>query len=311
MSKFKGFFTILLTVRRFYSIPISILSWTIPFIYSLLSGGNIYYGLLALLGIVFIQMGANSFDDVIDYIKEKREIEKGIKNNFDFQEGKCICLLNGSLNLKQYAIISFCYFGIGLLVGIFFFHIYGIELLKIIIPSALLCILYPFCSYLGLGEIVVGIIYAPLLYFGVNYVMCGNYDFKILIYAISTALLTIAILHNHMLLDFKIDSYSRKITLCRLVKTAKNALILLFLLILIAYLNLINIIKINSNNLIYLFPILSLPNAIILLKEMNKHIQVKKEMTKEEFIKKFLLPQKLLIIFTSFLAIAMILDKII
>ena len=309
MSKFKKNFSLLLTVGRFYSIPISILSWSIPFVYSLLKEGNISYGLLALIGIVFIQMGVNSFDDVIDYIKEKREIDRGLKKDFDFQEGKCICLLNGSLNLKQYEIISFCYFGIGLLIGIFFFNLYGIELLKIIIPSALLCILYPFCSYLGLGEIVVGIIYAPLLYFGVNYVMCGNYDFKILIYAVSTALLTIGILHNHMLLDFKIDTSSRKITLCRLVKTEKNALILLFLLILIAYFNLISIIKINNNNLIYLLPLLSLPNAIILLKEMNKHIESKEEITKEEFIKKFLLPQKLLIIFSLLLGLSMILDK--
>ena len=98
MSKLKKIFHILLTVGRFYSIPISILSWSIPFIYSLLRQGNICYGVLALVGIVFIHMGVNSFDDVIDYTKEKREIEFGIKDKFNFQEGKCICLFCNRIN---------------------------------------------------------------------------------------------------------------------------------------------------------------------------------------------------------------------
>lgn len=310
MSNFKKNFFILLIVGRFYSIPISIVSWIIPFIYSLLDGGNIYYGLLALIGIIFIHMGVNSFDDIIDYIKESREIAKGLKNSFDFQEGKCQCLFNGDLTLKQYTIISFLYFAIGLGVGIYFFNIYGIELLKIVIPSALLCILYPIFSYIGLGEIVVGIIYAPLLYLGVNYVMCGHFDLSIMIYSISTGLLTIAVLHNHMLLDFNIDSSSRKITLCRLLKNKANAFFLLLLLIISAYINLRNILILNNSILIYLLPILSFPQAAKLIKEMYNHLQVESVISKEEFIEKFLLPQKLLISFTILLGIAMILDKL-
>ena len=114
-----------------------------------------------------------------------------------------------------------------------------------------------------------------------------------------------------MLLDFKIDTSSRKLTLCRILKTEKNALGLLFFLVFFAYINIINIIKMKNYNLIYILPIFSIPSAYILIREMSKHIKNKEEITKEEFLKKFLLPQKLLVTFSILLGIALILDKII
>ena len=328
MSPFKEFFTTILTAGRFYSVPISIFAWSVPFFYCSLGGGNIFYGLIALIAIVFLQMGVNSFDDVIDYIKERNAINKGYKTDFDFQEGKCICIFTGKLTLKQYFFVSMSFFLVGLLAGIFFFNIYGLKLLYVVIPTAILCILYPFCSYIGLGEIVVGIIYSPLLYLGVNIVMSGSYDFNILKFSISTALLTIAILHNHMLLDYKLDTSSRKITLCRISGNQRNALILLILLIVFAYLNLIFIFINENYNFFYLIPLLSIPQAIVLIRVMNLHIidpdkkveynifmgnmsAVKKAPAgQQNFLMKFLLAQNLLTAFTIFLCLSIILDKV-
>jgi len=51
---------------RAYSMPMSIFAWSIPFAYGCFHKGNIAYGLLALIGIICVHLGANLFDDIID-----------------------------------------------------------------------------------------------------------------------------------------------------------------------------------------------------------------------------------------------------
>lgn len=328
MTRLKKFFSILYNVGRLYSIPITIFAWIIPFFYCAFDGGNIVYGFLALIGIIFLHAGVNSFDDVVDYIKESKAVNSGVKQSFDFQNGKCICIFNGDLTLKQYLFISLSFIFIAVLFGLFFLHIYGLKLLYIIIPSGILCILYPFCSYAGLGEVTVGLVYAPLLYSGVCFVMKGYFDSGILPLSVSTALLTIAILHNHMLLDYKIDTSARKTTLCRISGSQENALRLLIILIVLAYMNLFFVFISKGYNYFYLLPFLSFPQAAVLIKTMNTHIINPDEKIKynifmgdisavekapynqQNFLLKFLLAQNLLTSFTIYLCIAVILDKL-
>ena len=52
---------------RIFSLPMTIQSWLVIFVFSLIDSGNILYGILALLGICFAHLGANIFDDYIDY----------------------------------------------------------------------------------------------------------------------------------------------------------------------------------------------------------------------------------------------------
>ena len=59
----------------------SFMAWLIPFSFGLLNGGNFVYGLLALIGIVFAHLGANLFDDIIDYraFLKKRKQNSALK----------------------------------------------------------------------------------------------------------------------------------------------------------------------------------------------------------------------------------------
>ena len=54
---------------RIFSLPMTIFSWLIIFVYSIIDSGNILYGIIALLGLCFAHLGANLFDDLIDYKK--------------------------------------------------------------------------------------------------------------------------------------------------------------------------------------------------------------------------------------------------
>lgn len=328
MSDFCRKLSIWFIAVRGYSFPISIMSWVVPFIFSFLKGGNVFYGILALVAIVLLHAGSNIFDDVVDYYMEKRSIDKGLKQNFNFQKNKCVCIFDGSLTFKEYCFASFILFLIPLLIGLYFVLIYGTGLLPIIIITAILCLLYPILGSLGLGEVIVAVVFSPLLYLGVSYVMTGVYTIDVLLISISTGLLTVSVLHNHMLLDFKFDEKNRKITLCRFCKTQKRALYLLCFIILASYLNIIISVIFRLLSPIYLITLLSLPTAITLYNVMSMHIENSETEIKPTlfmgnireiynvpveqrgFLIKFLIVRNLLSIFTLLICISIVLDKL-
>lgn len=326
MQKIGDIFFTFWTLVRGYSMPISIMSWIVPFLFALFSGGSLRYGLLALFGILFVHMASNLFDDIIDYIREKKDIDKGLKSDFNFQKGKCIVIRDGRISLNKAIFIDFILFLIPLLIGIYFIYIWEIELFYIIIPAAILCLLYPILGCLGLGEVVIAIIFSPLIYIGVYYAMTGGFSVEILLISISTGFLCISVLHNHMLLDFCFDKENRKITLCTLCKNKVSALNLLSIFVLFSYLNLIVCIFFGKLSLLYLLPFLTIPSAILLIKNMKLHIDNPKNKIKynilmgfmpklndvtddeKNFLMKFFLAQNLLTSFTLLLCISIILD---
>ena len=327
LDVFKRFCVLFVAIRG-YSLPISIMSWTVPFVFALTMGGNFLYGIISLLGIILLHAGVNVFDDVVDYYREKVAIDKGLKQTFNFQKGKCACILDGSIPFDKYCILTFILFLFPLFIAIYFFSIYGVQLLPIIIPTMLLCLLYPILGCLGLGEVIVAIVFSPLLYLGVFYVMTGFYSLDILLISISTGLLSVAVLHNHMLLDFKFDKANRKITLCRFCKTEQRALLLLGGIVVGAFLNIIISVIFFKLSLFYLLTLMCIPTAITLYNVMTIHVtnpdekiepnifmgNVKEiEKFPEEqrsFLIKFLIVRNLLSIFTLLICISIVLDKI-
>lgn len=318
---------ILIAVRA-YSLTISVTSWGVAFLYSLLHKGNAIYGIIALIGILFLHMATNLFDDIVDYEIAKKKIDKGIKTSFDFQKGKCALLFENIFTISEFKIVALLLFGVALTISIFFLFIYGITLFKIIIPTAILCLLYPILGCLGFGELIVALIFSPLLYLGVNYVMSGYFSSEMLLISISTGLLSVAVLHNHMLLDYNYDEMNRKITLCRLCKSKKNALYLLGVIILLSYINIVILTITKFLSPLYLLVFLSFPTAIVLYKVMNLHIKDTKEkirynifmgnindinnvpVEQKDFILKFLIMRNLLNSFTIWLCTAMVLECI-
>ncbi len=159
--------------------------------------------------------------------------------------------------------------------------------------------------------------------------MTGSFSKDIFAFSISTGLLVVSVLHNHMLLDYKFDKTNRKITLSRLCGNEKNALILLGIFIFCAYLNILLKVLLKDISPVYLITFLSVPTAIVLIKVMMTHIKNPNEDIKynilmgsmrgekqapaeqKNFIRKFLLVQNLLSLFTILLCIAILIDSVI
>ena len=112
----------ILECSRIFSLPMTIFSWLIVFTYSLIDSGNVYYGLLALVGLCFAHLGANLLDDFFDYKFLIRQVdfskEEYLKNS---QKTKCRYLISGMLNEKQLLLNASIYFFVALLCGLFLY----------------------------------------------------------------------------------------------------------------------------------------------------------------------------------------------
>ena len=313
-------------ITRAYSFPMSVMSWLIPFIFGICDGGNIFFGLIALIGIVFAHAGTNMFDDFADYIIEKRKIDKGLKTDFNFQKGKCRHLISGKITLKKlFAVIVFCFIA-ALFCGFYLLLNSGLEILYVIIPAAVLAVLYPFCSYVALGEFVVAIMFSSLLYLGVYFVMTGGFSDELIPLAISSGFLTVGLLHAHMLLDFDFDALNKKVTLCSLAKSKKNALKTQIFIEIAAYINILVLCIFGVVSKIYMISFLSLPTAVILYfllkdddfakREPNifygplEKLSAYKERNCFEFMLKFMVARNVMVEFTMFVCAAKVLTEL-
>lgn len=56
-----------LNCSRAFSLPITVMSWLVVFLYAMKSGGNVLNGVLALIGVALAHLAGNLTDDYIDY----------------------------------------------------------------------------------------------------------------------------------------------------------------------------------------------------------------------------------------------------
>jgi len=267
-----------LCASRIYTSPMTIMSWLVIFSYSLTKGGNILYGLFALLGICLAHFATNVFDDYIDF--KTLEKSKFVTNK---KNGKCKYLLNNSATLNEVLIIFLAYSIIASCIGLFFLIKVGLGVLIFGGIGALIILLYPFLGKFRLCELAVGLAYGPALFGGVYYVMTGKFDIECLIISIPTMILTINLLYTSTILDFDNDIKDKKKTFANSFKTITEGLKYQKLLIILGYLSifLLGIFDIGDWQIFLTY--LTIPLAINLINSLNEYIQDKEKIPERKF----------------------------
>jgi 1,4-dihydroxy-2-naphthoate octaprenyltransferase len=253
-----------LKAARVYTMPMTIMSWLVVFVWGLSDDGNILLGILTLIGILLAHLGTNLFDDYLDY-------KKGVENIQNLKE-KCWYLKSGEATLAQTLFVVCIYFGLAALIGLFLTWKIGIGVAVIAFLAGILCLFYSPCTYIGLGEVLVGLLFSPFLYLGTYYVMTHGFSKELMLIAISTGLLVVAVLYTHMIIDFDSDKADNKITLCRIFRTKENSLYILTAMLILAYVNIGVLIWLKILSLEFLLVFLSLPNAYELVRLMVIHV---------------------------------------
>ncbi len=262
-------------LTRAYSVLTSIAPWFLTVIWAQIYLPPIKDVFLTLIGIICVHLGTNLFDDYIDVSKRLKEGETLDSINFGTINNKARLILNGTFTLKKVTRIIAILYAISLLIGIYYTIIWGGWIPVIIGISAVLCLLYPFATKFYSGELIVGIIFGPLLMSGTYYAMCGMLSTRILIMSISIGLLSVALLHTHAIMDWEYDCTVGKNTFCRLFKTKYNAIKALGVLVWLAYINVIFFVLTGWLHPNALYVLLTLPVAVKLFKSIREYVDIK------------------------------------
>ena len=192
---------------RLFSLPMTLLSWVVVFVYALKFNGDIINGFLALLGISFAHLATNLLDDYVDYGKLTE----------NSQQCKCAYIKNGEATLKELLAVVIFYCVIALIVGLILFFKIGFPILGLALIGGIVVLMYSKLSQVGLSELAVGVAFGPLLFEGVFYVMTQKFSLEVLFLSLAVVMFTIGLMYVHTILDFESDMISHKKTLvCRI-----------------------------------------------------------------------------------------------
>ena len=192
---------------RLFSIPMSILSWLVIFVFALKQGGNILNGIIALIGIVSAHLATNLFDDYVDY--------KVLPENS--QRCKCAYIKDGKATLNSVLKVVIIYLLIASICGFFLFLRCGFPVVGLAIVGGIIALIYAKLSQRGLSEFAVGIAFGPLLFEGTYFVMTKNFSLEVFILSLAVVMFTIGLMYVHTILDFERDMCVHKKTLvCRI-----------------------------------------------------------------------------------------------
>lgn len=203
---------------RIFTVPMSIFSWLVVFVFALTEGGNWFYGILALSGICLGQLATNLFDDYVDY--KKLEQTGTLENQ---TKSKCKYIKNGQATLNDVLKIVITYCSIATAIGAFLFFKTGYPVIIFAVLGGILVLTYAKWSSAGIGEIAVGLAFGPILFGGVYWVMTQSLNYEIFIIGTVVVMFTIGLLYTNALLDYDGDEASHKKTLCRRFKDKNKA----------------------------------------------------------------------------------------
>lgn len=210
-----------------------------------------WMAILAVLGVECAHLALNIADDWFDYkVDMKGDRDRVIRKGFRAMTAKYPYLTDGSETLRSTAVAIAWFVVAALACGLAIFIPRTLEAgfsgpegsWWIVAATGACAFLGAFYSapplklaYRGLGELVIGIIFGPLLMCGVYYASCGKMDAGIVLISIPVGLLVTNILFTHSFIDMPSDTESHKMTFARVLGSQKACLVCSFILNLLPF----------------------------------------------------------------------------
>ncbi len=235
---------------------------------------SIFNFALLLIALCLVHLGANLFDDYID-VKQKLKNNQNLKDiKFNSFVPKAKLILDGTYSFFDLNLILFFLFIIPLFIGIYFAFISGWQVLLFAFFGGILTLIYPISSRYYLAEIIIGLIYGPLIIMGGYFALTGEFNSGLFLLSWAIFFATLILLHTHSLMDWEFDESDGKKTLCLYLKTKRNAMRALKGMIFASYFIIIfGVLTLNLNpHTLYVF--LTLPIATKLQESMNDYINI-------------------------------------
>ncbi|MDD7529258.1 MAG: prenyltransferase [Bacteroidales bacterium] len=183
-----------------------------------------WLALVALFGVACAHLGFNLADDYFDYRHNDVEARKKVTaEGFRTHMEKCHYIESGEATPKELLMAMCAFLAVAGVAGGVVWWFRGWPVAVLTLAGLLLGISYsgkPLeLGYHGLGELVIGVMFGPLLMIGMQFAACGVFDDKIVWVSAAVGLLVTNIVYSHAVLDLKADAQAGKMTFARLLRT--------------------------------------------------------------------------------------------
>lgn len=224
---------------------------------------NLYWFIVSMIGLYFIEIGKNAANDLIDYLTGV-DLAVTPDKITPFSGGRNRAIVNGYISLKEAALITAAMLAAGGLIGLYItlFHepaLFWIGTLGLFFAAAYS--LPPFMlAYRGLGELVVGFTFGPLIVSGAFVVQAHFLTGEVLLASLPIGFLVANILFINQYPDYEADrQYNKRNWVVRLGKT--KGLQVYISLFGLAYLSVVTLV-VKTQNPIWLLSFISVPLVV-------------------------------------------------
>ena len=210
---------------RAYALPQSMLPALVA-VFMAAGNENFSIGLsiVAVIGVALAHLSVNLFDDYFDYQFHSEDVrQQTAAEGQRARIAKSPYLTSGEATTRQLFIVASLFGLAAILLGCVVFVTRGLIPLYIAIAAGFLGFFYSgkpirFC-YRGLGELVTGLIFGPLLMAGVHYAACGSLNTGVWVVSVAVGLWVVNILYTHSVMEISTDTKVGKKTLAEVLKT--------------------------------------------------------------------------------------------
>ncbi len=213
---------------------------------------NWLLGVLSIIGAVFFQISGNLISDYFDY-------KQGVDREDTF--GSSRLLVNGTFAPKTILNLGIFFLLLGAALGLFIFYHTGLPLLCMGIFGVISAYFYYQFKYRALGDLLIFIVYGPLITLGTYYSMTCRLDWQVIALCIPLACITVNILHANNTRDISHDKRANIRTSAMLIGL-KASIVKYKALLIIAYLSIIVFVITGFLHWIVLLVLLTIPVAV-------------------------------------------------
>lgn len=235
----------------------------------------------SVFGVIFLHLGMNLLDDWFDYKEGSAEARQQVTNEgFRGRMTKYPYLTSGKATQSQLLVAVFAFLLIAGLAGAVVVVVRGWNVLWWIGAALLIGESYsgrPLrLGFHGLGELVIFLMFGPLLMTGVYYAITGVLGWKIFWLSTAVGLLVTNIVYSHSVLDSIPDAKMGKKTMAHLMRSKKGQIVFSAFLNTMPYLLVIAGVVMRQLHPAYLAVVLVWSVSIWLVKSLSDFTKDKK-----------------------------------
>lgn len=231
----------------------------------------------SVFGVMFLHLGMNLMDDWFDWKKGSAEARKQVANEgFRGRMIKYPYLTSGEATPKQLLVAIGVFFALAALMGVAVLLVRGWMILGWVIAALVIGVSYsggPLkLGYRGMGELVIFLMFGPLMMTGVYYAITGGVDMKISWLSIAVGLLVTNIVYSHSVLDAIPDAKMGKKTMAHLMGDKKGQIVLSALINFIPFIMVVVAVLLKQLHVAYLAVLAIIPASKWLVGSLNDHV---------------------------------------